>query len=66
MKGTLPGGWEVLCKLDSPEDPSLNPHTPSSPQTFKIFSSCFCASTTMMLARQSQAMYWQASGELVV
>ena len=36
------------------------------PQTFRIFSSCFCVSTTMMLARQSWAMYWQASGELVV
>lgn len=59
---------KVLCNLEVHED--TQPLTPMPaapfPLTFRIFSSCFCVSTMMTLAWQSWAMYWQASGELVV
>lgn len=59
---------KVLCKLEVHKDTWPLAPVPTSPwpQTFRIFSSCFCVSTTMMLARLSWAMCWQASGELVV
>lgn len=61
MRGRGPGGRDgkALCKLEVYKDtrPGAPKPTSALPQTFKIFSSCFCVSTTMMLAQESWATY---------
>lgn len=65
-RGLLQRARGVLSMVEVVSTPCLTPAPRALARTCRIFASCFCESTTMMLARQSWAMYWQASGELVV